>query len=778
MNEDDSDAQYVSNYQYYFEVILSVIMLLNSFFSYSYLNIIHIIYCVILLRSRYCIEYNFWAKSKKSLIILLVVINLLYLIAKTILYVVYACKVEHELLPKIYPYFIISNDWRSYYDYGVVSFMIFLILIYLIVAEFDEEFWKESILPKTYDLLRKYNSDSSEGKNILNFGVFYISFGGAMYPTLINFVISILCFIFFISIIFTKKCRTVIKKGIIKLFMYIVPFYTIANYILNSNEIKKRISGSITQKYFIELFGNVHQNKENDFFIANAIPATCVPFLLFMKGFNEINVYLNCLHFSSSKKGVEIEMQYINKNKFRNFSEDSSFNDNLNIRDEKEKILSLNDDSLNKAQKKQLQTIFNANLDCGFLIFAKESRNIGLFTTIKMFILKYCYTPAFCLHLCRLSIILWINYYRAYASIIFIFWLLLSMHFSKKICFYIFTKYIVFPILMIIFFASYIANIKGTSYDSIYLGLEYYKPAKLRVLHMINKFLIVTVFQTYLHVREKHTKLLNDLDILKEIKKQQKELELTIKNDLKGKYVIKPLEVFFKAYFFILDILVVVSFYLAVTQTINIVNQLGLLFLISMFILNNRYFKVYGIYVSLIILNLVFIAKYVLSFMYQKEKNIDNITLTEFILNMIVHDNLYNIHYYWFVYYFLFLEYASLSSHLFQICNNKTFSMHELIEQNLETHNYIKIVITTLTNFIFGIYIWLLIPCFVACLIMKDNNSIFSIQLLILFFIYYKYIQIANNNYSKLEQVTNIFKYTWCLIFSTFINCILYTIFK
>jgi hypothetical protein len=43
-NEEDSDIQNVSNFHYYFEVIITVIMSLNSFFIYSYLNIIHIIF--------------------------------------------------------------------------------------------------------------------------------------------------------------------------------------------------------------------------------------------------------------------------------------------------------------------------------------------------------------------------------------------------------------------------------------------------------------------------------------------------------------------------------------------------------------------------------------------------------------------------------------------------------------------------------------------------------------------------------------------------------------
>ena len=394
-------------------------------------------------------------------------------------------------------------------------------------------------MPKTNNILKKYALNSSKAKNVLNFAMFYITLGGSIYPSAINFFIVVIGFGFFVSLIFGKKCRNVVKKELSNLYMHILPLYTIANYIVNTPQIKSKLKGPISQLFYIDIFETDTATRDKCYLIGNFFHAGCLPFLLFMKGFNDINLHLNYLHYND-KMDMEDIYRDTNNNSF-----------SLNHSSEKE--------------NKQLQTIFNANLDCGFLIFAKESRNIGLFTTIKMFILKYCYTPAFCLHLCRLSIILWINYYKAYASIIFIFWLLLSMHFSKKSCFFIITKYIVFPILMIIFFASYIANFKGTSYDSIYLGLEYYKSAKLRVLHMINKFLIVTVFQTYLHLRRKHSKLLNNMEVLKNIQNQQKELENAIKYDLKGKYVTKPLELFFKGYFIILDILVIITYLKKVT---------------------------------------------------------------------------------------------------------------------------------------------------------------------------------------------------------------------
>ena len=118
-NEEDSDLQNVSNFQYYFEVIITTIMSLNSFFIYSYLNIIHIFFCFLLLFSRFIIEYNFWAKSKKAFMIILLVIDIIYFLVKSIFFIIYA--LTDELSTKIeflYPFFIVEYGWKSYYDYG------------------------------------------------------------------------------------------------------------------------------------------------------------------------------------------------------------------------------------------------------------------------------------------------------------------------------------------------------------------------------------------------------------------------------------------------------------------------------------------------------------------------------------------------------------------------------------------------------------------------------------------------------------------------------------
>ena len=770
INEEESDLPNVSNYQYYFELILTIIMTLNSFIAYSYLNIIHLIYCFLLIYSRFLIEYNFWAKSKKTLMIILSVIDSLYLILKSIFFIIFSLENEiSDSLNLIYPFFNVEYSWKNYYDYSIMAIIIILVLVYLIIGEFEEEFWKGSVFTKTSNILK---DEAVKTNNTLNIGLFFVAMGAAIYPSVVDLIILTLSFLFFFSIFLNKKIRTFLRNYISILIMFILPIYTILNYALNSHQIMSKISSRFTKLIFVDLFNNENEDGETEYIIGS-IYTGFIPFILFMIAYNQINLNLKTLFYlknleKEEKEEVKKEPKKLKKqNSFLSNLSNDDLNNTLN---KNERIFSITDSIKSDKKKNKLQSIFNTNIDCGIIIFTKESSNVDIFTKIKMFVFKFCYTPAFILHICRLSVILWINCYITYASIILILWLFISINFSNKEFFFIITKIIVFPLLIIIFLVSYISNIKGTSFDSKFFGLVYYTSASDRFLHMTNKFLIITVFQIYIHLKTKHAKLLKNVEIREEIRIQQEELENVINNELKGKYVTKPLELFFKAYFIILDFLLIIFFYFSITQTINIMNQLGLLFLISMFLLNNKYFKTYGIYFCLIIINISFFVKYIVHFFYPNMSSINNTSKTELILSLLFHDHLFNIHFYWLTYYFLFLEYISQSSQLFKMCNSKTISVHELIDSNLGTHNYIKLMLTTLSNFIFGVYIWLLIPGFVTCLIMQDNNLIFLIQFFIIFFIYYKYIQITNGNYSDLEKISNIFKYTWALIFSTILN--------
>ena len=773
----------VSKYQYYFEIIITIIFCFHCYFIYSYLNIIHLIFCFLLIYSRYETDYTFFVKNKKTFLIVLIIIDSAYLVLKSIFFIIFSLENSvSENLEVIYPYFNVGYIWENYYEYVMVFIIIILSLVNLIIGEFDYTFWKNSYLPKTFQILQK---DSTNNNTILNFGVFYISLGAAVYPSIINLAILLIGMLFFLSLLLKNKFRIIMKKYTSIIMIYFLPIYTIIDYLLNSEQIKSGLNYTIMKMIFVNLFDVVNEG-ESEYLIGVFLYTGCFPFLFFIKGFNEINFYLKCFKYLENKKNnndnkekekekeKETPMKkIINFPKNNQESLISSFNEedsNTSFNKSDKLLFSFNDSKNDDQSKKRLQGIFNENIDCGIIIFSKEASDVDFFTKIKMFIFKFCYTPAFILHICRLGVILWVYFYITYFSIILIIWLFISIKYSRLNFFFIITKFIILPLLILIFITSYISNLKGSSFDSEFLGLVYYTSSTERFLNMAIKFLIITFIQIYVHLKTKHNLLLKEVELLKEISKQKEDLDNVIEQEFKGGFVTKPLEMFFKAYFIILDFALIILAYFSFTQTINILNQIGLLFLILIFLLNGHNFKSKGIFIGLIVLNISFLAKYIVHFIYPKMRNINNISKPELVLILLFHDRLYNIHYYWITYYLLFLEHISHKSRLFRICDKKTISIHKIIDLNLETHNYIKTLLTTIVNFLFGIYIWLLIPIFVACLLMQDNNFIFFAQFIIIFIIYYKYIKIVNNNFSDFDQISNIFKYTWPLIFSTIIN--------
>ena len=171
------------------------------------------------------------------------------------------------------------------------------------------------------------------------------------------------------------------------------------------------------------------------------------------------------------------------------------------------------------------------------------------------------------------------------------------------------------------------------------------------------------------------------------------------------------------------------------------------------------------LYVFLFILNFIFFFKYILFFNNNSHKVKITSNNLKLFLTLLFNDNLNKIHFYWIAYYLLFLEYIGQASKLFKLCQTKIFSIYEIVE--FINYEYIKFILETIFNFIFGIYIWLLIPYFIFCLLIRDNNAFGLFQLLIVYIIYYKYIKIVG---IKFNSLSNIFTFTKILIISNIFN--------
>ena len=724
---------YCKYFIYYFDYFFAIILYVNSFLYFSYMNIIHIIYSIYLVNLKYSIRFNYFVNFKGKITVFILFSEFFYVVVKIIIDAINSSR-EELIFDNLFP-----NNWASIYEYVFVTIVIILVLLYLILNDFTEQSFNNNELTRNKKFL---DSRLTNNNNILNAGLFLIVFGCTLSPSVINLVLLISALIFFFLITFIISHKKVIKQNFCRFYMVLTCLYIVYNYIINSPSIKADYSlGKII------LFEGLDQYFSK------------VSMILFLIGIYCLNINLKIYSYVVLS---EIESLTINQ-------------EILTEEKEKEEYVKTTDTTIRTKTEIKLETLFATDIDLGIIVFTEESKKYNVKKKITLFILKFCYTPGFCLHACRLSAILWINLYMTYISVLLIIWLLFSIKYSTSKFFLYFTKYIVYPLLILLFLLSYTSNVfflsdsESEQKISEYLGIiEEKQNRAINGLHLCIKIIIILFFQMFIKLKTKHSKSLEEQDILEEIKNQQKDSEKKIEKDFKGRYVIKPFEIFFKLYFLLLDIIVVVSFYLAVTQTINIFNEFILLCLISLFLMGKKFMG--RLYVSLVVLNISFILKYIIFFYNNSHKVKIQSNNTKLILTLLFNDNLNQIHFYWSAFYLLFLEYIGQTSKLFKLCKNKKFSIYEIVEHNLSSHEFIKFILETIFNFIFGIYIWLLIPVFIFCLLLRDNNVFGLFQLLIVFMIYYKYIKIVG---VKFNSIYNIFTYTKILIVTNVFNLIM-----
>ena len=769
----------------YFDYFMSIFLFINSFIYYSFLNVIHIAFSFYLIYTKYSTLYSYFMKNKGRLTLTVLIIDLFYIIFKIIIDIINRTK-ENQILEYFFP-----DNWASIYEYVIVSLIMIFLLIYLIAKDFSHAFFNNFDYNRNKDFLE---SKIKNNNNILNSGIFLICFGCTIYPTTINLILLILGLIYFFCLLLGVKCRRFIKKHFRRFFITTVFIYILYNYIINSKAIDNDIGKIIIFNHNITNNNNNNNNTDNntsqDTESSNKIIGDknskfvgILSICFFYIGFYCININIKVIQYI---KYFREDIFDENTEEIRNESFDNldnlrkpSFDDFIEM-----KKVSITGKIIKSKQEIKLETLFATDIDCGIIVFTKESQKYSLPKRIKLFILKFCYTPGFCLHACRLFVILWINFYMTYVSLFLILWLFFSIKYSTTKLFLYGTKYIIYPLLIILFLLSYISNIfmigktngKTNNFQKYildsnstifeYLGIkENFENKILNGVHLCLKIFIIILFQLFIRLETKHSRNLRDKDVQAEIKLQQKELEKSIEQDFKGRYVIKPFEIFFKLYFLGLDIAIIVFFYLSFTQTINIFNEIVLLCIISLFLMGKKFMG--HLYVSLLVLNLIFFLKYILYFNNNSHKVKITSNNLKLFLSLLFNDNLNKIHYYWIAFYLLFLEYIGQTSKLFKLCKTKKFSIYQIVQYNFASHQYIKFILETIFNFIFGIYIWLLVPAFIYCLLIRDNNVFGLFQLLIVFIIYYKYIKIVG---IKFNSLSNIFTYTKILIMSNVFN--------
>ena len=748
---------------FYYEFCISIFLLINSFISFCFLNILHLLYSYLFIYNMYSTNYSFRIILEKYVSIGIIALDEIYLIFKGAIHLYMDSKKEDSNYDNnLFKFMnIYEKNWRTVYDYVMNSIIVIMLIINLIFKGYDQKYFDLYELNENLNSVERHMKNNS---NILIIGIILLSLGSSCCPSLINLIILIFCFVFFLSRIFNKKMKKLTKKYLKYFFLIIIVLSTLYNYIFSHDMILEKFSENNNLSYIYgitKIFDN-----ENNHITLNI--SAIFNFILFYISFFFINLHTKCINYINSSQCNRINFSSVSlfendleplkseneKEKGKNFIEGIYSNNFNNI--------SLNGTFYPDKEQIKMQSLFNFDMDCWIILFLKNSKNENFFRKIKLFLLNFCYSTGFALHACRLSFIFWINFFNVYyESYLIIIWILISIKHSETKLFYYFTKFIIYPFFIAIYFIYYVVNIIDEKISSI--NIEPEKDMTKRLLNSLIRITVIFLIQMFVNLNSIQLKNLEDKDIQHIIKKQQKKIEKNIINEFKGDYVVQPIEIFFKLYFILIDIFIIVFFYLSISQKINLFNEIVLVCVVF-FIIKGQSFKKY-LYIFLTVLSFSFLIKYTI-FLF----DLNTYSSFKTIINTLINDDLYKIYYFWISYYLLFLEYIAQSSKLFKLCETKNFSMYEIIEFNFSKFTYFKFILNTLFNFIFGIYIWLLIPCFVYCLLVFDNNCLSLFELTIVFVIYYKYIRIVN---MKFKSIQKIYKYTRILIFANIIYLIL-----
>ena len=121
----------------YFDYFISIILYINSFLYFSYLNLIHILYSFYLVFSKYSTSYGFFLRFKRKTTFILIFLEFIYLILK-IIFMAYNSSYDKKILQEIF-----KGNWSSIYEYIFEIIVIILLFVYSILNDFTSQALKK-----------------------------------------------------------------------------------------------------------------------------------------------------------------------------------------------------------------------------------------------------------------------------------------------------------------------------------------------------------------------------------------------------------------------------------------------------------------------------------------------------------------------------------------------------------------------------------------------------------------------------------------------------------
>ena len=305
-------------HKYFYEFFISFFLFINSFISYSFTNIFHLCYSYYIIYNLYLTCYSITIKLKKYFGIIIIIIDSIYLFLKASIHFYMNAQKEKpknkdRLNEKIFVIF--NNNWRTIYDYISTSLIIIMLVINIIIKNFNHEYFNNNILIQNIRTIEKHLKKSI---GILNIGVLLICLGSTFFPSLINLIILFFGIIFFYSQLVNKNIKFFMRKYLKYFFLLINILYTIYNYFFSSFIIQKKIltidNNEKISFYFgiVKLFEKKSENNEAEY---NNNILGIFHFLFFYVSFYFINLHVKFVDYLNNTQNNQISLStsYLNE---------------------------------------------------------------------------------------------------------------------------------------------------------------------------------------------------------------------------------------------------------------------------------------------------------------------------------------------------------------------------------------------------------------------------------------------------------------------------------
>ncbi|MCQ2815660.1 MAG: hypothetical protein MJ252_00190, partial [archaeon] len=687
------------------DLLLIIIYLPLSFLSFNFMNVLTLILVLFLIFFNMETNVTVVFKFKRILAKSFLFFNVIYLVAYFFCFILSFFSDEYYFFMKLFPliernhYFNITNFLISFCFY-------FIELFHYFILNWDYNTWIKNEKPMIQHILLALYPVKGF---FYYFGLYALCVGSILNQNVVNYVLLIIVLLYhsFVFMFNNKESKSTVKKVSGYILLWIIIIVLIGIYAFNCPKIIKEVYyNKKSELYGLIFLYELNYNSDN--YIYKIRWVQLASYICFFFSFITLTIFIKSKNLKVSKK----------------------------------------------AERKQI--IYDDDIDKALADFFHEAKNLTIWKNVKLFFFKYCMSPSMFLHFTRIGIIVWLILYKEYVTLFMIIWLFLSMALNQRDKLLCLSQYFLSPLLIISYSLDYIYNIENLE-PKFYIipNITIYSKDSDRLIHMLIKFNIIEILLKYQSVQHKYLK-----NISKDIHQSANLVNNEIQRASESVYVLEIRDIFFKVCFKLIDISLIIFLYFSVCQTINVLNEVFLLFFFCLLIFDESYLdKFYSLFLYLINLSIFF--KYIV-YLYFNTKDGENYeSLYYNIWSIFFYDNLKKEHFFWILDYLLYIKVVSKQSTLLKLSNSRIFSVYELIERNEKLHSYIKMALNVIADFIFGFYIWLLIPLQIICILLLENNLLFLIQLLISFIVYYKYISIVGKEFNK---VGNIFMYTSLLI--------------